>query len=200
MKEIFEKIIKNRYWQDSTCGSGSTLEFTELLRESLPSFLARHNITSMLDLPCGDYSWMQLVNFPADFSYIGGDIVEFMIDKNRQSYPDVDFRYINLVEDELPKVDLLFTRDCLFHLAQDDVVKVLRNFVRSGIKYILTTSYLPQYSDNHNIITGDFRPIDLLAEPFNLPTPIDTLDDGILPDIERRLCLWSNKTIAEVVL
>jgi hypothetical protein len=124
----------------------------------------------MLDLPCGDYSWMQLVNFPANFSYIGGDIVEFMVDKNRLLHPGVDFRYINLVEDDLPKVDLLFTRDCLFHLAQDDVVKALRNFVRSDIKYMLTTSFLPQYSDNRNIVTGDFRQIDLLSAPFNLIT------------------------------
>ena len=67
MKDIFEDIIKNRRWREVLCGSGSTIHYTKTLRESLVGFLQKHNINSMFDAPCGDYSWMSLVEFPDNF-------------------------------------------------------------------------------------------------------------------------------------
>lgn len=190
MKDIFTNIIKNRYWRDAPCGSGSTLEYTRLLRNTLPGFLIKHDIRSMLDAPCGDYSWMSLVVFPEGFKYYGGDIVEFMINENQSKYPDVDFTVFDLTQDTLPDVDMLFCRDCLFHLSETDIKQVFDNIQSSNVKYIMTTSYPTAY-DNCNISTGEFRPINLEESPFNLPQPIDALDDGIPGAVERQLCLWS---------
>jgi SAM-dependent methyltransferase len=192
MKDIFTDIIKNRRWEDVPCGSGSTLEYTKLLRDTLPNFLIKHNITSMLDAPCGDFSWMSLVNFPPGFRYIGGDIVNFMVKENQSKYSGRDFRVFDLTIDELPDVDMLFCRDCLFHLSEDDIKKVFDNVLASNVKYIMTTSYIESIGySNQNIQTGAFRPINLERAPFNLPCPIDSLDDGPLEKIERRLCLWN---------
>jgi len=191
MKEIFTEIIQTRRWQEVPCGSGSTLRYTQLLRETLPDFLIRHNINSMLDAPCGDFSWMSLVEFPENFVYQGGDIVEFMIKDNQYRYPKVDFKVFDLTQDRFPDVDMLFCRDCLFHLCEDDIKKVFDNLMSSSVKYIMTTSYLPSHCANHNIQTGDFRPIDLEQAPFNLPSPVDALDDGVPGEVIRRLCLWN---------
>jgi hypothetical protein len=146
----------------------------------------------MLDAPCGDFSWMNLVNFQKGFKYIGGDIVNFMVKENQSKYPDREFRVFDLTSNALPDVDLLFCRDCLFHLSEDDIKKVFDNVLFSSVKYIMTTSYIEStgYS-NQNIQTGAFRPINLEKEPFNLPAPIDALDDGIAGQIGRRLCLWN---------
>ena len=192
MKDIFTNIIKHRHWQDVPCGSGSTLEYTKLLRDTLPDFLIKHNITSMLDAPCGDFSWMSLVEFPPKFRYLGGDIVNFMVEDNQSKYPNQEFRVFDLTTDKLPNVDVLFCRDCLFHLSEDDIKKVFDNVLASNVKYIMTTSYIEsiRYS-NQNIQTGAFREINLEKEPFNLPAPIDSLDDGPTGRIERRLCLWN---------
>jgi SAM-dependent methyltransferase len=190
MKEIFTDIIANRRWLDVPCGSGSTLEYTNLLRNTLSDFLVKHNIGSMLDAPCGDYSWMSLVDFPTGFHYIGGDIVEFMIKENQTKWPNVEFKVFDLTTDKLPEVDLLFCRDCLFHLSEDDLIKVFDNIASSSVKYVLTTSYLPEHFNNSNIETGNFRPIRLENAPFNLPAPIDKLDDGIPGQVVRQMCLW----------
>ena len=197
MKDIFTDIVKNHRWCDVPCGSGSTLEYTKLLRDTLPDFLIKHHIQSMLDAPCGDHSWMSLVDFPAGFRYIGGDIVEFMIESNQTAWPEKDFRVFDLTQDALPTVDLLFCRDCLFHLSEADLVKVFDNVTSSSVKYIMTTSYLPGHFDNQNIGTGEFRPINLEQHPFNLSGPIDSLDDGPVGGVIRRMCLWNTTDLTK---
>jgi hypothetical protein len=201
MKHIFDNIIKRGYWKygNTVCGGGSTLEYTEPLRNALPEFLTKHNITSMLDAPCGDYSWMQLVKFPAGFKYIGGDIVDSLIENNLQDHPGMKFLNFDLTTTPMPDVDLLFCRDCLFHLSHNDIMLVFENIARSNIKYILTTSYYLEYYSNKDIDTGDFRPISLLEMPYNLPDPIDAIDDWIPGQTARRLCLWSTETIKQRV-
>jgi hypothetical protein len=151
----------------------------------------------MLDAPCGDHSWISLVDFPAGFRYIGGDIVEFMIESNQTAWPEKDFRVFDLTQDTLPTVDLLFCRDCLFHLSEADLVKVFDNVMSSSVKYIMTTSYLPDHFDNQNIGTGGFRPINLEQHPFNLPGPIDSLDDGPAAGVIRRMCLWNTTDLTK---
>ena len=48
---------------------------------------------------------------------------------------------MDLVNDELPKVDLIFCRDCLFHLPNDMILKALENIYKSKSKYLLTTTF-----------------------------------------------------------
>jgi hypothetical protein len=201
MKHIFDSIIKRGYWKygNTVCGGGSTLEYTEPLRNTLPGFLTKHNITSMLDAPCGDYSWMQLVKFPEGFRYTGGDIVDSLIKNNLRDHPSIEFLNFDLTTTPIPDVDLLFCRDCLFHLSYNDIMQVLTNIARSNVKYILTTSYYSEYYSNKDIVTGDFRPISLLEMPYNLPDPIDSIDDWIPDHPARRLCLWAIETIRQRV-
>lgn len=192
MKDIFSDIIRNHRWRDVVCGSGSTLAYTESLRQQLPRFLRRHGISSMLDLPCGDHSWMSLVEFPGDFQYIGADIVDFMIEANRDLYPDREFLVMDLCADPLPPVDLLFCRDCLFHLSEKDIRRAVDNIQRSNIKYIMTTTYV--YGNNRDIRTGEFRELDLRLSPYNLPESRDWIDDsGDGKHGQRIMALWSRE-------
>lgn len=197
MKEIFEDIIRHRRWRDVLCGSGSTLDYTAMLRESLPKLLAQFNIQSMLDAPCGDYSWMSLVKFPPDFVYKGGDIVASMIEQNRQQHPGVDFRVLDISRDTLPDVDMIFVRDCLIHFSDDDVARTLDNFCQSSVKYVMLTSYLPQFAENQNIQTGNFRGVNMQKPPFNLPEPLAKLEDGPPNHVVKTMDLWSVQQLRE---
>ena len=197
MKEIFSNIVKTGYWRASNtvCGNGSTMAYTDHLRRELGSFLERYNIKSMFDAPCGDYGWMSETKLPDKLQYIGGDIVDFLIEKNCQQHPAVDFRVFDISQDAFPDVDLLFCRDCLIHFSHADIRRVFENIARSNIKYVLMSSYLDL--DNTDIETGGFRGVNFTRAPYNFEPAIDSIEDWIPGFQPRAMCLWSRKTIVD---
>lgn len=195
MKEIFEDIVKHNRWKKHPCGPGSTFGYTENLRLNLGKFLEKHNITSMIDAPCGDYSWMSVTDLPSIQEYVGGDIVEFLIKANQEKYPNHKFKQIDLTQDILPNVDLLFCRDCLLHLSFEDIDKVFKNISRSNIKYVLLSNWYEDAENSRNIQTGEARYLNFLESPFNFTQPIDSITDFVDGFPRRKMLLWSKEVI-----
>jgi hypothetical protein len=104
-----------------------------------------------------------------DVDYTGADLVAEMIQKNQQLYGNEKRRFVTLdvVRDDLPKVDLVFCRDVLVHLSFNDALAALQNIKRSGSDYLLTTTFTARDS-NIDIQTGQWRPLNLEKAPFNL--------------------------------
>jgi len=162
----------------SKSGTGSSLEATVNIRESLQGFLKKYDVRSMLDIPCGDFYWMSKMDL-AGIKYIGADIVPEIVHDNRKHYsqPCVCFEVLNLISDQLPACDLIFSRDCLVHLTNEQIEAVIENVRRSGAKYFAMTTY----EDGDNSMSGHvdrWRPLDLTKPPFNLPHPMEALDDS----------------------
>ena len=111
-----------------------------------------------------------------------------MIEKNKTDYPGVNFQSFDLVNDPIPDVDLLFCRYCLIHFSNDDIKKTIDNISKSNVKYVLTTNYTVK--SNSSIPTGGYRPLNLMAPPFNLSNPIDFIDDSS-PYDAAHMSLWS---------
>jgi hypothetical protein len=195
MKEIFEDIVKHNRWKKHPCGPGSTFGYTENLRLNLGKFLEKHNITSMIDAPCGDYSWMSVTDLPSIQEYVGGDIVEFLIKANQEKYPNHKFKQIDLTQDILPNVDLLFCRDCLLHLSFEDIDKVFKNISRSNIKYVLLSNWYEDAENSRDIQTGEARYLNFLESPFNFTQPIDSITDFVDGFPRRKMLLWSKEVI-----
>ena len=122
-KKRFEIIYKSGYWKPffggSLSGSGSNFDATENIRRELPILLSEFNILSILDLPCGDLYWMSKIDLQ-NIKYIGGDIVPDIIKENQKNFDKKSKKFIelNVIEDQLPIVDLVFVRDCLVHLEE----------------------------------------------------------------------------------
>lgn len=172
---IFTKIYKSNYWKssESVSGTGSELIQTSHLVVNLNQLLREFSIKSILDLPCGDFRWMKNVDLNG-VHYLGGDIVEELIKKNKIEYEHinyVDFSVINLISDPLPKVDLVIVRDCFVHLSFDDIFLSLNNLRKSGSKYLLTTVFT-ECGFNYDIATGDWRRLNFDIKPFFFPKPI----------------------------
>ena len=123
-------------------GPGSELENTKNVRKELVKLIDQLKIKKFLDIPCGDFNWMQhIIN--KDIEYVGGDIVTELIDLNKKKFINSNIKFIelNLIEDKLPQADLMLCRDCLIHLSNNNIKKILNNFINSEIKYLLVTSY-----------------------------------------------------------
>jgi|TARA_B110000879_G_C11073728_1_gene471777 hypothetical protein len=180
----FTKIHQHNLWSsnESVSGSGSEVGYTKPLRDWLIDTVPRLKISTLVDAPCGDFNWMKLVTPNVDINYIGLDIVDNVISKNKLKYgsPKVDFRIANICEDVLPACDFIMVRDCLFHLSYDDINNLLNNLARTDYKYFFTTTHKVERDfKNLNINSGDFRIIDLFSEPFNFDSKLvsDRVDD-----------------------
>ncbi|MBA3611818.1 MAG: class I SAM-dependent methyltransferase [Nitrospirales bacterium] len=174
---IFTEIFKENKWRGkwSVSGSGSDLEQTKTIVKELPIILKDFKISTMLDIPCGDFFWMKTVDLKS-VHYIGADIVAELVEENLYLYQthDIDFGKFNLLKDELPEVDLIFCRDCLVHFSYSDIFRALKNMSRSGATYLLTTTFLGR-KENHDIKTGEWRVLNFEAAPFHFPPPLRLL-------------------------
>lgn len=179
IKETFTYINENQIWNnaESVSGNGSELAATHELIKELNGLIKQRSITSMLDIPCGDFNWMQHVNLNK-VNYIGGDIVETLIKSNTLNFGEdrVRFQLLDLTQDALPKVDLVFCRDCLVHLSYKDIYKALVNIKKSNSTYLLTTSFY-RCNRNQNIITGQWRKLNFEIFPFYFSKPLQVIDE-----------------------
>ena len=178
-QQIFRDVFQKNTWQgiDSVSGPGSELGQTKAIIAALPELLREFGVATLLDMPCGDFHWMRLVDLH-NIRYIGADIVDELVCHNKKYESDnVSFVHANLLFDNLPEVDLVLCRDCLVHFSFADIYRSFRNIVESGSKYLLTTTF-PEVRTNRDITTGGWRPLNLQIEPLNLPMPLRFLVEG----------------------
>ncbi len=200
-KDIFQSIYFDNRWGDnsSLSGTGSNLEQTTFIRKEFPIILQKYKIKSILDIPCGDFFWMKELCLD-EYKYIGADIVTELIKINNDKFKTKNKKFINLdlTKEKLPKVDLIFCRDCLVHLCNDDIFKVLKNINNSDFKYFMTTNF-PNRLSNKDIATGSWRTINLTKAPFNLPEPIESIYENCTENgyefSDKSLSIWGKDSI-----
>lgn len=194
--EIFTETFHKRYWRskESVSGRGAELRQTEVLRTELPALLRQFGIRSLLDLPCGDFNWMQHVDLQG-IRYTGGDIVEALVAQNQERYGNTrrNFLRLDLLTDALPDADCILVRDCLVHFSLAHIEQALANLKKNNITYLLTTSF-PGTKKNEDIQTGHWRTLNLQLAPFFFPEPLACLNEGCTEEngafADKSLCLW----------
>ncbi|MCZ2153602.1 MAG: class I SAM-dependent methyltransferase [Bryobacterales bacterium] len=196
LRERFSHIYRTNLWgsEESVSGSGSAIDQTAAIRKRLPALLHKYKITSMLDLPCGDFGWMREVDLTG-IDYCGGDIVADLIVQHQRDHEGTGrrFQVLDLTRDPLPRMDLVFCRDCLVHLSFAHIWDAIRNLKASGSEWLLTTTF-PEHRTNHDIDDGDWRLLNLEEPPFCFPPPVDLVledcaeHDGAFAD--KSLGLW----------
>jgi hypothetical protein len=166
---------------------------TERVRAILPKLLEELQIKSMLDIPCGDFNWMKEVNLGSCY-YTGADIVHEIISNNKSKYatPGREFIWADITSSLLPRSDLLLCRDCLVHFSYCDIGRAITNIIRSGSKFLLTTTFPSR--TNEDINTGLWRPINLEAPPFSFPKPMQLINENCSEEngryYDKSLGLW----------
>ncbi len=200
VSEVFNAIYDRNAWKgkESISGTGSNLQQTAQLSAELPAILRQLGATSLLDIPCGDFYWMQHVDL-SDVTYFGADIVEDLIHQNKaHETENRSFLHCDLMTDRLPEVDVIFCRDCLVHFSEAHIWKALKNIAHSQAKFLITTTFTQQ-TNKKKIETGQWRPLNLQAAPFALAEPVMlfdekcTQDGGAYPD--KMLGVWTLESI-----
>lgn len=180
LKEKFSEVYEKNIFGGSVSrsGEGSDLSQTAIIRREIPKLLQELGIKTFLDAPCGDWYWMREVDLPVE-RYIGLDIVDALVAKNQSAFGNstISFQCMNLANGDLPKADLIFSRDCLVHLSFTDALKIIANFKRSGAKYLLTTTFTDREM-NEDLGGGFWRPLNMQLAPFNFPKPIRLINEG----------------------
>ncbi|MFE7130861.1 class I SAM-dependent methyltransferase [Streptomyces sp. NPDC057638] len=189
LRDTFTEIYASGVWTpagetgsarhpESSSGVGSNLTQTAALRAALPALMTGLGVRTLLDIPCGDFFWMSQLDLGVE-RYTGADIVPGLIDRNRERFArtDREFRLIDLTRDPLPRVDLVFSRDCLVHLGDDDIHRALDNIRSSGSTYLATTTFTERAENPDDIAAGGWRPLNLQRPPFALPPPFRLINE-----------------------
>jgi hypothetical protein len=177
LTHTFNRIYAEGVWgKDATgkgtSGSGSTLAITREYRAYLEDFMHKHDITSVVDAGCGDWSFSSAMNW-GEASYLGVDIASDIIAANRQRYETATIKFqVGDITESLPAADLLISKDVLQHLSNRQVHKFIRNNLRKGkYKWVILTH--DRGSRNQDVHPGGYRAIDLAAPPFDVRGLVD---------------------------
>lgn len=172
---VFANIYDTAEWGKNEegkgfSGLGSTRENAAPYMVFLEKFMQDHNIRSVVDLGCGDWTFSQHINWDG-IQYVGIDVVRSVIEKNRKkhSHPNVQFLQGDGIDVELPEADLFVCKDVLQHLSNEDINRILPQLKK--YKYCLITNDVDPgtgTSKNQKIDSGGLRPLDLAKPPFSL--------------------------------
>lgn len=136
--------------------------------------MGRYDVTSVADIPCGDFNWMDIyLTATPRIAYVGYDIVRPLIRANRRRFPRWRFEALDIVSQVPPTADLIFCKDLFNHLEAHEIVDAISNMRRSGSGWLLASNnfgyeYIPLGEGPHS----DSRHVDLTLAPFCYPAPV----------------------------
>lgn len=184
-EQVFETIYQNGIWGTneeglSTSGGGShTASIVTPYINALKKATDEYSLSSAVDLGCGDFAVGSKL-FDMFDRYTACDISSTILDRNKKLYDqeNLEFKKINLAEDELPIGDIAFVRQVLQHLSNREIALFVEKLnVTKPYKYIVITEHLPFSSDfipnidkpnGPNIRVGLDSGVILHAPPFQL--------------------------------
>jgi SAM-dependent methyltransferase len=180
VRAAFTRHYERRDWlePETASGRGSSLKRTEAIRRDLPALFRDFGVQTVVDAGCGDLNWFNTL--PVNLQrYVGIDIVEDLVAVNRLRHgrPRVEFISLDIIRDPLPGADLVVCRDCLVHLKNSQISAALRNFRRSGSRYLLATTFTGDHA-NDDAALGGWRPLNLARAPFSLGPPLRLISEA----------------------
>ncbi len=187
-QEIFSEIYEKSLWGKSEnpehryySGSGShDKNITTVYLDNIVAFLKNlPTMPNVVDLGCGDFLVGSQIRAYCN-NYVACDIVPQLIEHNKTKYVDlnVDFRVLNLITDQLPVGDIVFIRQVLQHLSNEQIQKLIPK-LHQNYSFLIFTEHLPMsksFTPNldkpagPDIRVGYNSGIVLTAPPFNLKT------------------------------
>jgi len=183
-KYVFYSIYKSNHWNRyvdfdknnllvSGPGSMPGSKVTQTINKNLSLFIRKNNLKSILDIPCGDFSWISELVKANQITYVGYDIVEDIVNYNIKKFSSKKIKFFckDIVnETNFGNYDLILSRDFFIHMSNEDIKKVLFNIKKSKGKFFACSNN-SDVKVNSNILIGQHRKVNLSIHPFNLGKP-----------------------------
>jgi len=183
-EEAFATIYRDRQWgrhtadHDFFSGPGSLPENFGPYVQLVNDYIARHPISRVLDLGCGDYRVSHALELRGA-QYLGVDIVSSLIAHNTRHFgsQQVRFARLDIVVDPLPPADLCLVRQVLQHLSNADIQALLLRLDAYEHVLVLDGSITKEATpgENVDVPTGGFRRGGLYLEAAPLHANIEVL-------------------------
>lgn len=176
---IFTKIYNTNEWHmgqnETRSGLGSTISWTENIKNEIVNIIKDFNVKKMLDLSCGEWNWMKQISyiFKDDIFYTGLDVVKNIIDTNITKYGsnNINFIHIDMLSylKSMPdkSFDLVLCRHTLEHLPTKYNIECIEEIKRVS-KYALITTLNSCNNSDLNYSSSTYRPINLDLVPYDI--------------------------------
>ena len=176
----YEKVDKNNLLVSGPGSIPGSVQ-TKNIIDNLDLFIKKNNIQSMLDMPCGDFSWMQdLIKKNNSINYTGYDIVEDIISYNNKKYSknNVSFFCKDIInEKNFDNFDLVFIRDFFIHIDNASINILLKNIKNSKVRFLACSNNNNEF--NKDVVVGQHRNVNLIIKPFYMKEIFHTFSEGI---------------------
>jgi SAM-dependent methyltransferase len=172
-KSVFENIYEKSLWNNGDAnvplsGPGSSLENTKEYSTRLTKFIYDNECKSVLDLGCGDLTWIPQTQFFNDngIKYTGVDVVESLIVSHRTKFPEKHFLCKDITSyRDIDDVDIIIIRDVIFHLTNDEILSIFDN-IKNKFQFIIITNCRNSVNKD-NFDRWHFSEKNIHIEPFN---------------------------------
>jgi hypothetical protein len=182
LQRRFSKVYEQNLWGDSESrsGPGSRRDSGQAVHSInvLNKLCSEYRISSISDVPCGDFNWFHDFLYPnPGISYTGYDIVPDLITRNRRIFR-YNFELLDVTSQIPPPADLVFCKDLFNHLIYRSIANSLLNMISSNSKFLLVSNNF-DYIENVDLVDNvntqtehGSRHFDLTRAPFHFPNPI----------------------------
>ena len=200
---VFEKIYSQKKWGTNKqgkphSGNGSVVENALPYIDYLQNFINTHDVTSILDVGCGDWQIMSSIDILQHVEDKGVDASKYVIDQNKEKYnqKNVKFKHIRDLNDiKNIKGDLIVIKEVMQHWDQEQslyfINKILPNFKRA----IICNRYsYSKEKNNKSIKLGGFTCMDLGESPYNLKFSNSFIyEKGLIKGEYLQVVFWENQ-------
>ena len=168
--QIFTNIYEKCVWGNNnnpnykgTSGDGSTIELNiNTYIPVLKNFIRDKNISTVVDLGCGDFRCGRHIYDYLDVTYYGYDAYDKVIENNKASHSESKYNFTHLDffnnRDQIISADLCIMKDVLQHWNLANIYTLLDYFTETGkFKYILICNCATHPQHNADCPTGSGR-------------------------------------------
>lgn len=134
-----KKYWEERYASGGNSGVGSYDKFAVFKAEIINTFVARHEVISVIEFGCGDGNQLELANY---HRYLGLDVSETVITLCKEKFAFDANKTFKLMKEYNEEVaDLSLSLDVIYHLVEEEVFNdYMRALFKAASRYVIIYS------------------------------------------------------------